>query len=50
MTPNKLPPLPERLIGACRMLIDSAPAHMTPRNAKEREAYKLIRSILKELP
>lgn len=49
MTPNKLPPLPERLIEACQMLMDSAPAHMTPRNAKEREAYKLIRSILQEI-
>ena len=36
------------LTDAVRMLLDSAPAHMTPRNAKEREAYKLLRSIMKE--
>jgi hypothetical protein len=29
---------------AIALLLESAPPHMTPRNAKEREAYKRIRA------
>jgi hypothetical protein len=34
------------LIEANRALLDSSPAHMTHRNAKEREAYRAIRAAL----
>ncbi|WP_374607150.1 hypothetical protein [Thermomonas sp.] len=37
------------LIRGADMLLASAPPHMTPRNAKEREAYKRIRAALARL-
>ena len=40
----------DSLTDAVRMLLDSAPKNMCPRNAKEREAYKLLRALMEKGP